>query len=98
MRKQRSVRPADGSGEPGYKFIDDGDVEPLGRCLKCRERGGTTGGHFATVVNMDAVPQVALRRDRATIHTRESSFERRSRWSRWDRYLTLTRPASSSNL
>jgi uncharacterized protein GlcG (DUF336 family) len=30
----------------------------------------------ATVVNMDGVPQVALRGDGATIHTGESSFEK----------------------
>jgi uncharacterized protein GlcG (DUF336 family) len=30
----------------------------------------------ATVVDMDGVPQVALRGDGATVHTRESSFEK----------------------
>src|SRR4051794_10327550 len=33
-------------------------------------------GVTATVVDMDGVPQVALRGDGATVHTRESSFEK----------------------
>ena len=50
----------------------------------------------ATVVDMDGVPQVDLRGDGATIHTAESSFDKATRWSRWARYSTLTRPASFS--
>ena len=36
----------------------------------------------ATAVDMDGVPQVVLRGDGATIHTRESSFDKDTRWSR----------------
>ena len=39
----------------------------------CAEHGYLVS---ATVVDMDGVPQVALRGDGATVHTRESSFEK----------------------
>ena len=39
----------------------------------CAEHGYQVS---ATVVDMDGVPQVALRGDGATIHTRESSFDK----------------------
>jgi uncharacterized protein GlcG (DUF336 family) len=50
----------------------------------------------ATAVDMDGVPQVALRGDGATVHTAESSFEKAFTVVTLGRYLTSIRPASFS--
>jgi uncharacterized protein GlcG (DUF336 family) len=65
-----------GSDSEGYHYVLPLSValEAASEAVRvCAEHGYRV---TATVVDMDGVPQVALRGDGATVHTRESSFQK----------------------